>query len=272
MSNATAVEFFPKLPFRWGTATDIGKIRNENQDSFALEPEVGLFLVADGMGGHRGGAIAARIVADDLPVMIETRLGRLESPNVRTIRNLLRKAITEQNRQLRMEGHSEGGCKGMGATLAIALLHDCRAYVANLGDSRVYRLRRGRLRQLTKDHSVVGELIGKGQISPEDAQCHEAADQLTYYVGMEETVACYMRSFALQEGDRLLLCTDGLTGMVVDTEVAAILKSCTDPQHACDALVSAANTAGGEDNITIIVVDWLGSGVTCPRHTIRCTS
>jgi protein phosphatase len=256
MANQAVADVFPTLPFSWAAATDIGKVRDENQDSFTVEPEAGIFLVADGMGGHRGGAIAANIVAEDLPVMIETGLARLKSRRVRSIRNLLKKSITEQNRQVKMEGHSESGRKGMGTTLAVALLHDRRAYIANLGDSRAYRLRKGRLKQLTKDHSVVEELIDKGKLSPEDAQGHEAADQITHYVGMEEKAAPHIRSFALQKGDRFMLCTDGLTAMVPDTDIADILKSAADPQHACDALVAAANAAGGEDNITALVVDY----------------
>ena len=110
----------------WGAASDVGKVREENEDSFVVEAEVGLFLVADGMGGHRGGALASKIVAEDLPVMIETRLAKLRGHSVRAIRAMLKRTIVEQNRQLQMEGTSEAGYKGMGATVVVTLLRDGR--------------------------------------------------------------------------------------------------------------------------------------------------
>ncbi len=252
-ANTTAESF----SFRWAAASDIGKVRDENQDSFLVEPEVGLFLVSDGIGGHRGGALASKIVAEDLPVMIENRLGELKSSSPRAVRSLFKKTIVEQSRQLQMEAESETGYKGMGATLVLALLRDGRAYIANLGDSRIYRLRNNRFVQLTKDHSVVSELLSRGRIGLAEAQSHVAAGQITHYVGMEEKVTPFIRAFALKEGDRLLLCTDGLTDMVNDKSTAAILTSEPDCRAACDALIAAANAAGGHDNITVVIVDWL---------------
>jgi serine/threonine protein phosphatase PrpC len=243
--------------FRWGAASDTGKVREKNEDSFLIEAEAGLFLVADGMGGHRGGELAANIVAEDFPVMIENRLGQLRSSSPRAIRSLLKKTISEQNRQLLLEGDSETGYKGMGATLVVALLKEGRAYIANLGDSRIYRLRKNRLRQLTKDHSVVSELVDKGKIKPEEAENHADAGRITGYVGMEEEVTSCVRSFMLSKGDRLLLCTDGLTTMVPDKRIAEMLQNHPDSQTACETLVNAANAAGGHDNITAVVIDWL---------------
>ncbi len=250
----TAMESFP---FRWAAASDTGKVRDENQDSFLVEPEVGLFLVSDGIGGHRGGALASKIVAEDLSVMIENRLGELRSSSPRAVRSLFKKTIVEQSKQLQMEAESETGYRGMGATLVLALLRDGRAYIANLGDSRIYRLRNNRFLQLTKDHSVVSELLSRGRIELAEAQNHAAAGQITHYVGMEEKVTPFIRTFALKKGDRLLLCTDGLTDMVNDKSIAVILMSGADCRAACDALVTAANTAGGCDNITVVIVDWL---------------
>lgn len=249
---------FGRFPFCWGAASDIGKLREENQDAFIVEPEAVLFLVSDGIGGHRGGALASKIVVEDLPVMIETRLGKLKTSSPRAIRSLFKKTIVEQSRQLRLEGTSETGYKGMGATLVMLLLRNNRAYIANLGDSRIYRLRNGKLVQLTKDHSVVSELLNKGKIKPQDAENHDAQGQITHYVGMEEKVTPYVYTFTLKKADRLLLCTDGLTGMVGDKNIAEILKKQTDCQAACDELVDAANAAGGYDNITVLLVDWNG--------------
>ena len=249
----------PPAQFRWAAETHVGKERQENQDNFFADPEPALFLVSDGMGGHQGGAIASGIVAEDLPVMIENALDRLKVGTPRTVRSLLERMIAEQNKQLQLEGTSETGFRDMGATLVIVLLRRGRCFVANLGDSRAYRLRKGRLVQLTRDHSVVSELIEKGRIEPEEAVNHHASGQITRYIGMEEKARSHVRSFALKKADRLLLCTDGLTDMVDDAKIAAILTSETDPQIACKSLVAAANKAGGHDNITALIIDWLGN-------------
>ena len=150
---------------RWAAASNAGKVRSENEDTFFVDAEVGLFLVSDGMGGHQGGLLAAKIVAEDFPVMIDVGMDRLRSHSLRAVRSLFKKTIVEQSKQLLAEGISETGRKGMGATLVAALLHKGRAYVANLGDSRIYRLRNNKLVQLTEDHSVVSELLREGRIS-----------------------------------------------------------------------------------------------------------
>ena len=245
--------------FKWGAETHVGMERQENQDSFFADPEPALFLVSDGMGGHRGGAIASGIVAEDLPVMIENALDKLKVGSPRTVRALLERMIAEQSKQVQLEGTSETGFRDMGATLVIALLRKGRCFVANIGDSRAYRLRKGRMVQLTRDHSVVSELIEKGRIEPEEAADHDARGIVTRYIGMEEKAHSHVRSFALKKGDRILLCTDGLTDMVANKDIAAVLKAEADPQQACKTLVAAANKAGGHDNITTLVIDWLGN-------------
>jgi len=250
----------PPAHFRWGAETHVGMVRQENQDSFFADPEPALFLVSDGMGGHKGGAIASEIVAEDLPVMIENALDKLKVGTPRAVRSLLNRMIAEQSKQLQLEGTSETGFRDMGATLVIALLRKGRCFVANIGDSRAYRLRKGRLMQLTRDHSVVSELIEKGRIEPEEAANHDARGQITRYIGMEEKARSHVRSFALKKGDRLLLCTDGLIDMVDNKGIAAILSAESDPQAACKSLVTAANKAGGHDNVTTLIIDWLGPG------------
>lgn len=157
-----------------------------------------------------------------------------------------------------VEGTSESGYKDMGATVVVALIVNERIYVANLGDSRVYRFRNGRLSQLTKDHSVISELLEQGHIGPEDVEKHDAQGQITHYIGMEEDASPHVRSFLSQKGDRLLLCTDGLTDLVNDRAIARILRGTHDCQAACDALVKAANSAGGTDNATVVIADLLG--------------
>lgn len=248
----------PSLPISWGAATHVGKVREENQDTFLTEPQLALFLVSDGMGGHRGGELASKIVIEDLPVMIETSLDRLKVGSTKTIKSLLSRAIAEQSRQLWLEGTSETGFKDMGATLVTILLRNKRCFVANLGDSRAYLYRKGRLSQLTRDHSVVSELVLQGRIEPEEAKSHDAQGQITSYIGMEEEPRPYVRSFLLKKNDRLLLCTDGLTDLVDDEHISEILQKESDSQVVCKTLVNAANAAGGYDNITVMTVEWRG--------------
>jgi serine/threonine protein phosphatase PrpC len=245
------------LPLQCAGLSHIGKVREENEDTFLMDPELGLFVVSDGMGGHRGGELASKIVIEDLPVMIEVALDKLRVGSPAAIRNLFKKAIREQSRQLNLEQTSETGFKDMGATLVVALLRKDRAYIANLGDSRIYRFRDRRLVQLTKDHSVVSELLDKGKIKPEEAENHEAQGEITHYVGMEDKAMPHIRSFHLKKGDRILLCTDGLTDSIDDKTIAAILAKKQQCKEACQTLVDAANAVGGHDNITVVVVDWL---------------
>lgn len=247
--------------FLWAAASDIGRLREENQDAFVAEPEAGLFLVIDGMGGHRGGAIAARTVAQDLPPVVELGLDRLRTRNGRAIRRLLRKAILDQSHHVRREGDSESGHIGMGATLVLVLFAGDRVYAANVGDSRIYRLRKGRLRQFSEDHSVVSELLGAGQITVDEAADHIDRGVVTQYMGMPEAVEPHVRSATLKPGDRFLLCTDGLTDLVSDEEIAQMLAH-HEPQAACRGLVEAANRAGGTDNVTVIALVWTGDGRT----------
>ena len=137
--------------------------------------------------------------------------------------------------------------------MVIALLRKKRCFVANVGDSRAYRLRACRFRQITQDHSVVSELIERGHITPEEAPDHAASGQLTRYIGMEEKVRSHVRSFALERGDRILLCTDGLTRHVSDEEIERELRQLSSTRSSCEALLNLALDRGGEDNITIVM-------------------
>jgi len=256
--SGTAAGVSPR--FRWAAATDVGKLREDNQDAFVAEPEAGVFLVVDGMGGHRGGAIAAGTVAQDLPPAVELGLDHLKTRNDRSIRRLLREAILHQSHHVRREGDSESGYVGMGATLVLLLFSGDRVYTANVGDSRIYRLRNGRLQQFSEDHSLVSELIDAGQITPDEAANHSAQGIVTQYMGMPEAVEPHVRSAALKPGDRFLLCTDGLTDMVSDEAIAQMLATHAEPELACGTLVDAANRAGGSDNVTVLLVAWTGPG------------
>ena len=258
MGNAQYKNMFGRVKFVWGAATDKGKVREENEDSFHIEPEIGLFIVSDGMGGHLGGSLASQMVTEELPVMIETGLDKLRSVSRRSVQRLFKKATIEESRQLWMEGLSESGYKDMGATLAMVMFFEERAYIANLGDSRIYRFRNNKLLQMSKDHSVVLELIQNGIIDSSEVETHGAEGQITRYMGMETPERPSIRTFLIKKRDRFLLCTDGLTDMVNDNEIAGVLENEIDPDKASKTLVEKANALGGYDNITAVIVDWLG--------------
>ena len=235
-------------------ASDRGRVRQENEDACLVAPERGLFVVSDGMGGHQAGAAASRIVTNVLPTLLERELGWDQLSSERVRRSLTR-AVRELSGQLREEAKKRPDLAGMGATVALALLAGRHAHIAHLGDSRAYLFRRGRLQQLTADHTVTAALLHLGEIEEKDALGHPARHRLTRYVGMEGEALPDLRVVELRVGDRLLLCSDGLTGMVPDRRIAQVLRRQRTPEEACEALVAAANAAGGRDNVSAIVID-----------------
>ncbi|MGH9940136.1 MAG: PP2C family protein-serine/threonine phosphatase [Blastocatellia bacterium] len=239
---------------QWAALSDVGKVRQNNEDAFALLPEHGLFIVSDGMGGCRAGETASKIVVEALPRMIERRLAAIQSERADVVSLALRDAIVDLSQQLRRQSAGNPDLAGMGATVALACMRKDRLFIAHMGDSRAYLYRGGKLDQLTEDHSVVGILLRGGEITPEEVEVHPARGVLSRYVGMEGMVYPDTRALELLAGDRLLLCTDGLTGMAPDSRIAEILGACDDPQEACQALVEAANASRGNDNVTALVV------------------
>jgi serine/threonine protein phosphatase PrpC len=237
--------------------SDAGRVRKRNEDAVALLPSEGLFIVADGIGGHQAGATASQIVTEALPTMIHTRVAQIRANDTESWSLAVRDVIVELSQQIRRQSASEAGFAGMGATVVLAHIRADRALIAHMGDSRAYLYRHYDLRQLTDDHSVVGVLLRKGQITPEEADDHPAQGRLSRYVGMDGEVYADVQVLSVSCGDRLLLCTDGLTGMVADAAIATTLGECDDPEATCRALVDAANEAGGRDNITVLVVDFL---------------
>jgi serine/threonine protein phosphatase PrpC len=246
------------LPLCWAAATDIGRIRPENEDAFAEDPEIGLFVVSDGMGGHAGGAVASQVVVDVLPRIVRRLLGDLKTytPSPRTIKRLLKAAILELNEQMLIESAAEKGLREMGATVVATLFVEDRCYAANIGDSRIYLLRSGSLSQLSLDHSVASELARLGRIEPEETANHPEGHLLTQCIGMDTQAIAHVRSVTLKQADRILLCTDGLTSVIDNQTITRILEDNADSGDACDALIAAANNAGGPDNTTVIVLDW----------------
>jgi serine/threonine protein phosphatase PrpC len=224
-----------------GVATDIGRVRERNEDSFLVDPPI--YAIADGMGGARGGAVASGLALEKIEEL--SHEGKL------TLTELVRAA----NRAVFERSVSDREVSGMGTTLTAATVDDRGAHLAHVGDSRAYLVRAGALRQLTSDHTLVNRMVKAGEITPQEADVHPQRNVLTRSVGTEPEVRVDELDVPLIDGDRLLLCSDGLTNMVTEPQIQAILESTVNPQEAADRLVKAANRAGGIDNITVVILD-----------------
>jgi protein phosphatase len=236
------------MKFRVGARTDVGRVREGNEDSYMVHGH--LFAVADGMGGHQGGEVASRLALETLKRLAERPKAGLAE------------VVREANRAVFRKAAQDPGLAGMGTTLTAALAGDDGLYLAHVGDSRAYLVRDGRLRQLTKDHTVVQRLVDEGRLSQIEAGMHPQRSILTNAIGVDEEIRVDEETLTVRPGDRLLLCSDGLTGMIDDDRIVEILGANDDPQAACDALVDAANEAGGQDNVTAVIVDVLDGDAT----------
>jgi PPM family protein phosphatase len=241
---------------RVAALTHPGLAREHNEDAYAIVPEQDLYIVSDGMGGHAGGETASSIVVEALPRLLGERVGPGPVSEA-DLHERLRTTLLELSRTVRTEAVRRVGLSGMGATVVLALVRGDRVTVAHMGDSRAYRHRAGELLQLTEDHSVVGILLRRGEIRPEDVDGHPARGRITRFIGMGEQVDPDVATFELVPGDRLLLCSDGLAGVVQDDVIAAVLSRREAPADACSRLVDAALAAGGPDNVTVLVAERL---------------
>jgi protein phosphatase len=240
-------------------ASDTGLVRKVNQDSCLVDLERHLFIVSDGLGGHLAGEVASKAVVTVLPKLIERRLEGLASTRTRIIELSLREAVLELNQHLQAESAGKPGLQGMGATLSMVMIqmNQRTAHLVNMGDSRIYLYRQGRLSQLTEDHSIAALLIKHGEIDPESARDYPGRSQLSRYIGMGGEVYPDTHSMALQDGDRLLLCSDGLTSMLSDERIQQLLELHLNPEDACWSLTAEAKGAGGLDNVTVLTINWL---------------
>jgi len=234
---------------RSGSATHVGRVRSVNED-LALEGRT-LFAVADGMGGHAGGEVAARTAIDAL------YRGFAHEPSA----DGLVEAVHEANQAVWERGRTDPSLRGMGTTLIVAALVTTddgeRLVLANVGDSRAYRLHRGELGQLTVDHSVAEELVARGKLSESEAAVHPHRHILTRALGVDPDVEVDVFELVPEQGDRYLLCSDGLSNEVPPHEMSRLLTDTRDPKEAAEALVRMANESGGNDNITAVVLDVL---------------
>jgi len=251
-----------------GAATSVGRVRQINEDAFLAKAEQGLFVVCDGMGGAAAGEVASRLAVDTIGA-------RLNSPSRfvaqwtggengaaqfhdRTLQ--LSEAIKEANRAIMARAQDEVSQAGMGTTVVGAWFEAGLLSIAHVGDSRAYLANAGGFEGVTSDHSLVEAQVQAGLIDREQSLQSEQQNILLRALGRDENVVVDLSEITVSSGDRLLLCTDGLTRVVSDADLAAALDRFRgEPQQACDYLIETANTSGGPDNITVIVVEFVGS-------------
>lgn len=236
---------------RVGSLTDIGKVREINQDSFAVDLETGLFLVADGMGGHAAGEKASQTAVEIITEKIKAGAGAASNGQ---LLDLLQNSIQEANREIINASMEDQSMRGMGTTATVLVTRGNQVYVGHVGDSRAYMVRNRRIDQITDDHSIVAQLVRARAITPQEAARHPYRNVITRCLGMQVDVEADTQQRELKAGDRLLICSDGLSGLVSDDEMLQHVLSSTDPQQTCQELVNLANDRGGNDNITVVLV------------------
>jgi serine/threonine protein phosphatase PrpC len=223
--------------------TDPGRIRRRNEDAFVLDPP--LFAVADGMGGAQAGEVASRLAA--------TAFREYHDADQLPPADRVQAIIQEANRRIYERARADADASGMGTTVTAALLTGGRVILGHVGDSRAYRIRDGELEQLTEDHSLVGDLMRSGRLTPEEADAHPQRSVITRALGTDPEVDVDTSMVDVKPGDLFLLCSDGLTTMVTDDDILGILSAAPTLDDAARELVRAANSGGGEDNVTVVL-------------------
>lgn len=230
----------------FGSRTDIGYVRDRNEDSLIIIPP--LFAVADGMGGHEAGEIASEITVNTLAELAPSHLDA----------EGLTAAVEAANYNVMKAPRQGIGRDGMGTTLTAAMLEGERLLIAQVGDSRAYLLHKGHLQQITRDHSLMADLIEAGQITPEEARVHPNRSVITRAIGSDIHMRPDIYELNVDAGDRILLCSDGLSSMISNNAIESIMRRQSDAQHCADELVTAALENGGADNVTVVVADVPG--------------
>lgn len=230
--------------------TDRGRVRERNEDALAWSEEGGWAVLADGMGGHMAGDVASRIAVETLT----ESLGEAPAPQPEQAEQALADAVAEANRRIHAQARGDARYHNMGSTLVAAMVSGDRLVSAHVGDSRLYRYRQGDLLQLSRDHSLVQELVDEGMLSREEAATSQHKNVITRALGLEERVEVELMQHSLQHGDTYLLCSDGLSDKLDEELLQRLLQRQGKPPEITQALVDEANARGGEDNISVIMI------------------
>ncbi len=235
--------------------SDVGKIRDINQDAYYYieDDKLPIFIVADGMGGHKAGEVASNLAISTIIRHYESSKQKILSKEM-FIPQFLNESVELANDNLIEEASGDDELKGMGTTVTMCLILDDEVYIGHVGDSRAYLLRNGELSQITQDHSLVGELLRIGSITKDEAVNHPKKNIITRALGSNPKINVDVFNRELQNEDKIILCTDGLTNMVTEEKILEILLSSEIPSAVCSTLVNISNEAGGIDNTTIMII------------------
>lgn len=236
--------------------TDIGKMRANNQDAYFASRDIDfpLFLVADGMGGHKAGELASKMTVDIVTKEFKKDKNLLVSKD--DIITVINKSINKANEKIHLKSSEDDQCSGMGTTMTLSYILKDKLYIGHVGDSRAYFIKNGTISQITEDHSLVNELIKNGSITSEEAKSHPQRNLITRAVGSSRTIEIDILEKDYNKGDILLLCSDGLSNMLTEKEILRIALEAKDMEYACKTLVSQAKINGGPDNITVIAIKF----------------
>ena len=243
------------MSFDFYSALDTGRARRNNEDAVLIDPALALCVLADGMGGYNAGEVASDMAVRQVHAFIQdARANDGKTPRSDSAtRQCLQEAAQSANHQVFVAANSTPAYQGMGTTLVTALFEARQVWIGHIGDSRAYRWRDGRLEQLSRDHSLLQEQIDAGLLTPEEATYSMHRNLVTRALGVEEEVELEIHSHPLQTGDVVLLCSDGLSDMLPDTAIAQVMRTSDNLESLGQALVAAANEAGGRDNIAVIL-------------------
>jgi serine/threonine protein phosphatase PrpC len=240
----------------WGK-TDNGLVRTENQDAYYVdlinEDNIALCVVCDGMGGAKAGGLASSLAAETFVKSVKEKLKL--NMSAKYIETVARESVLSANRLLYEKSVSDSECSGMGTTLVAVIADGKHAVVANVGDSRAYSIDENNIVRVTRDHSLVEDLLMKGDLTIEEARSHPRKNLITRALGTEETIECDIFTLDIKQGDNILLCSDGLTNPVEDQEILYEVLHGGKKELACDRLIDIANERGGKDNITVVLLE-----------------
>lgn len=257
--------------------TDVGRRRERNEDAFLINPDLQLYIVADGMGGHVGGGFASRMAVNTIEEVVtqltadpEATLEDGEEVRPNDYKSLLRYAVQTASHRIYAKAGEDPALRGMGTTTVALLVRDQKAYIANVGDSRGYCIRGSEMKQVTVDHSLVGEQMRAGIISESDAKGHRLRNIITRSVGFQDLVDIDVAVRPVKVGDIYLLCTDGLTNMVEDPEIFSVITH-NSLRGACQQLIDLANERGGDDNVTVLTLaaEKMRSNASRPKEAVE---
>ncbi len=239
----------------WGIS-DQGRVRVQNQDAFFLhvfhEQNQAIAVICDGMGGANAGQVAATVAIE---AFVEQAIDQIKvGMNEKQMKQVLTTAATHANRLVYERAHTDPGCDGMGTTLVAAMVSDFDTAFINIGDSRAYHIHAEGIRQVTRDHSLVEDMVAKGELTHDEARRHPSRNFITRALGTDAQETGELFFLSVEPGDSLLLCSDGLSNVVLDQEILYEVQQTRDPERVCRQLLETANVRGGPDNITVVML------------------